>query len=347
MRRVGFMIERIADPDNLRLAFYKAQCGKSEKAEVAAYRNRLDENLLMLRNQILSGKIDVGEYKLFKIFDPKERVVCAAAFPERVLHHAIMNICLPYFEKHFIATTYANRKYKGIYKALERATKAMGNFRFVAKLDVRKYFDSIDHTILSELLSRQFKDRALLSIFSSIIDTYEVTPKRGLPIGNLTSQYFANFYLSGLDHYAKEELGIPCYLRYMDDILFFGNERLVIKEQVAKITDYVQQRLRLNLKIPIIQPTSDKVAFLGYSLRNRAIVLTTRSKRRFEKKYADAESRFCSGEYTDSEYQAHLIPLFAFVKHGYTKIYRHKIIEKVAVVGVEPRESWRQLEQQC
>lgn len=334
MRRAGKLIEQVADINNLRLAFFKAQQGKSGKQEVVAYRENLERKLLDLQAQLVAGEVEVGKYKLFKIYDPKERTVCAAAFRERVLHHALMNVCAPYFEKHFISTTYANRIGKGVYKALERAHKAMGRYWYVAKLDVRKYFDNIDHAVLMNLLRRLFKDKKLLAVLQTIIDSYEVTPGKGLPIGNLTSQYFANYNLSVLDHYAKEELGIPVFLRYMDDMLLFGNERTIILQQVEALCRYAETKLFLQMKPPQIQQTVEGVAFLGYRLRGRSITLTTRSKRRFERKYRLAEEHLASGAWSEQEYQAHVTPLFAFAQHGYTKHYRQNVTNKVTVVGL-------------
>ena len=329
MKRVGFLIERIADMDNLRLAFYKAQKGKRGKREIIEYRNNLQQNLKLLHENVLSGEVQVGEYHLFKIFDPKERVVCAAHFNERVLHHAIMNVCAPYFEKHFIATTYANRENKGVYKALELAHLATARHMFVAKLDVRKYFDTINHAVLKQLLKRLFKDKCLLQLLGRIIDSYSVEEGRGLPIGNLTSQYFANYYLSGLDHYAKEVLAVPIYIRYMDDVLLFGDDRKRLQEQVNAVIYYASECLHLRMKSPIVQPTSIPIAFLGYRLKTNYIGLTQRSRKRFEKKYGHAIKMWDKGRWSEEMVQAHVLPLLAFVRYAYTKKYRNVILEKV------------------
>lgn len=333
MKRIGFLIEQVADADNLRLAFHQAQRGKSGKNEVIAYRSNLGANLIRLSGQLFAGRVEVGNYHLFKIYDPKERTVCAAAFDERVMHHALMNVCEPYFERHFVETTYANRTGKGAYKALERAHKAMSRYNYVAKLDVRKYFDNIDHTVLKTMLRRLFKDSTLLAVMDTIIDSYEVAENKGLPIGNLTSQYFANFYLSGLDHYAKEKLGISVFLRYMDDMLLFGDDRATIDLQVESICRFAEQQLHLAMKPPQIQRTAGGVTFLGYKLRRHSISLTTRSRRRFERKYRNAERNMTDGVWSEQEFQAHILPLLAFVRHAYSKQYRQKIIQKVNVVG--------------
>lgn len=330
MKRTGFLIEQVADIDNLRFAFYKAQRGKGETDEIFRYREKLDENLLKLREELLAGSVKVGDYHLFKIFDPKERVICAAAFRERVLHHALMNICAPYFEKHFIATTYANRKGKGVYKALEEAFSAINRYKYVAKLDVRKYFDNIGHTILMEQLCRLFKDSKLLQVLRDIVDSYHVQRGKGLPIGNLTSQYFANYYLSGIDHYAKERMHIPVYVRYMDDIMAFGEDGEVLKAQIKAIQDEADARLQLTMKPPLIQTTEKPTAFLGYRLSKYKVGLTQRSKRRFARKYVSATKAMEYAEWSEREVQAHILPLFAFARHAYTKQYRKEIIDRVA-----------------
>lgn len=148
MRRAGNLIEKIADIDNLFDAYYKARRGKQHKYSVQQYARHIEENLTSLRRQILSGDVKVGAYHRFKIYDPKERVICAAPFSDRVLHHAIMNVCKPVFERHLIYDTYATRDGKGIYQAIAKACQGMLKYNYVAKLDVRKYFDSISHRIL-------------------------------------------------------------------------------------------------------------------------------------------------------------------------------------------------------
>ena len=165
MKRKGYLIEQIADPENLRMAFWKAQIGKSAKKDVAAFREHLDVNLLKIRNQILEGSFRFGNYHYFSIYDPKERVICAAEFRERVLHHAIMNICALDFENRQIPYSYACRKGKGTFAALQKAAYYQKTYQWYLKLDVRKYFDSIDHEVLFSQLQRIYKDEQLLNFF--------------------------------------------------------------------------------------------------------------------------------------------------------------------------------------
>ena len=207
MRRAGNLYHLIHTWDNLLLAFYNAQRNKSAKSDVRLFAINLEANLEALQVSLMRECVEVGGYHYFKVHDPKERMICAASFPQRVLHHAIIRITEPYFEKQMIFDNYACLKGKGTDRALIRAFEKTRQSNWFLKLDIRKYFDSIDHQILFNSLRKMFKDNKLLSLFHRIIKTYETKPGKGLPIGNLTSQYFANFYLSGFDHLIKDELG--------------------------------------------------------------------------------------------------------------------------------------------
>jgi len=346
MKRATNLVEQIASYDNLRLAFYKASKTKQAKLEVVKFRENLDHNLKLLSQQILSGNVSVGKYHTFKIFDPKERMICAAAFDERVLHHAIMNVCHPYFERHLIYDTYATRIGKGTYAALARALFFCTKFDFVAKLDVRKYFDSISHEVLKNKLKRLFKDKTLLLIFDKIIDSYETVSNCGLPIGNLTSQYFANYYLSETDHSMKEISRVGGYVRYMDDILIFENDFSSLKMKVGEMIRRTSEEVALTFKPPIFRKTTRALSFLGYKIRRHCISLNVRSRVRLRKQYDLYQTYLQMNLWSEKQFQNHIIPLFAFAQHAYTKQLRLMLILRTEIEGLEPREPWRQLEQQ-
>ncbi|MBR6757393.1 MAG: RNA-directed DNA polymerase [Bacteroidaceae bacterium] len=328
MKRVGYLIDRIADVDNLLQAYYQARRGKHDKYGVKEYGKNLTDNILCLRRQILSTEVDVGKYHYFKIYDPKERQICAAPFSERVLHHAIINVCKPYFERHLIYDTYATRDGKGVYAAIDRARVAMKKYRYVAKLDVRKYFDSISHTVLKTKLRRLFKDPYLLTILEKIIDTYHVEPGRGIPIGNLTSQYFANYYLSSVDHSMKENLSVPVYIRYMDDILLFADRREDIYRYVEEIELIMHRTVLLNLKPAVVQQTQYGISFLGYMLYPHKILLNRRSKIRFRKKLQMYEQYRQSGRWSEVQYLQHITPLLSFAQKAFTHGMRNDICNR-------------------
>ncbi|GHT15138.1 hypothetical protein AGMMS4956_14450 [Bacteroidia bacterium] len=326
MKRANYLLDRIADPENLRLAFWKAQQGKSTKPEVARFRQHLDKNLLALRGEILEGKVEVGNYYYFTIYDPKERQICAAAFRERVLHHALMNVCHDNFEQYQIFDSYACRLGKGTYAALDRAKYFQQKYRWFLKLDVRKYFYTIDHAVLKQRLQCRFKEQRLLDIFGSIIDSYAVEHGRGVPIGNLTSQYFANHYLALADHYLKETLCAPAYVRYMDDMVVWTNDKAQLLAIGKQLENYIAQNLHLMLK-PFCLNTTDKgLPFLGYLLYPSKTRLANRSRTRFKEKLEDYTDKLQHQAWTQAQYQQHVLPLFAFVCHAETKEWRKRVL---------------------
>mgnify|MGYP000617679500 CR=1 FL=1 len=319
------LIEQVADLDNLYLAFWKARKGKSHAHNVEVYRTGLGENLIDLREQILTGLVDVGDYYYFKIYEPKERQICAAAFGEQVLHHALMNVCHPYFERRQISDSYASRKGKGTYAALGQARRFTCNHQWFLKLDVRKFFESIHHDVVRVQLTKMFKDPKLLEILGKILESYEASPKRGLPIGNLTSQYFANHYLAGLDHFVKNELGIRAYVRYMDDIVLWSNEKKELQKAQEAIHAYVENRLLCTLKPVQLNQTAQGLPFLGYMVKPYYMRLLQQSKIRFVRKWRFAEQQLESGVWGEASYQRHILPLLAFTQHAETKGFRAKL----------------------
>ena len=308
MKRHSHLTPRIAELDNLLLAFRKACRGKQEKTEVKEYHLHLMDNLRALRQQILTGEVDVGHYHYFTIYDPKERVICAASFGERVLHHAIMNVCHESFDRCLIDNTFATRIGKGTYSALDHAVKTASRYTWLAKLDVRKYYDT------------------LLKMFFRIIDSYHHTPGYGLPIGNLTSQYFANAYLCALDHLAQERWGARGYTRYMDDIVFGADDKNVIREICDKMACYASEELELTMKPPVLHRSAVGMPFLGYRVLPYRYVLSGRSKRRFRSRLLQAERQLSEGKWTQEEYASHVVPLTAFVCHGETRKFRQSCL---------------------
>lgn len=328
MRRAGYLIERIADWDNLCLAYCKARHGKRQTDEMQAYGRNLFGNLRTLRQDILSGHVTVGKYTFFTITDPKRRKICAAAFPERVLHHALMNVCHFYFDRTMTDDTCATRLGMGEYVAVEKARKAAARYGYVAKLDVRQYFDSIRHDILKAKLRRMFKDRKLLAVLDSIIDSYSFGENIGLPKGNLTSQYFANYYLSDIDHRIKECLLVAAYVRYMDDMLVFADNHDVLREYVAGIKTFAGD-LGLELKTPLIMPVVKGIPFLGYRIYPHNLALERRSKIRFARKMKHYKCLLDEGQWTEKQYAEHIVPLLAFIQKADTKRFRKGVLQRV------------------
>jgi RNA-directed DNA polymerase len=272
--------------ENLLLAFRKASLGKRSKASVAAFEYHLEENLFGLQEELQSGAYRPESYSNFHIHEPKKRLISAAPFRDRVVHHALCNVIGPLFERQFIFDTYANRVGKGTHRALDRCTEFMRRFAYVLPMDVRQFFPAIDHAVLLEILGRTIGDERMLDLAARIIaggagvqadeydmvyfpgdDLFAVNRPRGLPIGNLTSQFWANVYLNGLDHFVKRQLRCQGYVRYVDDLLLFADD----KDTLHLWRDEVMARLaalRLTIHENSAQPRPTRcgVPFLGFQV---------------------------------------------------------------------------------
>lgn len=294
MKRAGNLFEQITDFNNLRSAYLKALKGKRLSNAALIFGMKADENLCRIKKELESGIYRIGKYRQFKIYDPKEWTITAARFEDRIVHHAIMNVLEPVFEKQFVFHTYACRKQKGMHKAVKYALKKAGSCKYFLKLDVRKYFDSVPHEKLKELLFRIIKDRKCLALLFEIIDSYSISDGRGLPIGNLTSQFFANCYLSPLDHFVLEKLKPKGYARYMDDIAVFSDSKSALKNILFEMQKFIEP-FSLLFKQPAIDSCRAGVPFLGYSVSGRGISLLGRTRRRKARKVRRLAYEFRQG----------------------------------------------------
>lgn len=326
MKRANGLLAQIIEPDNLRLAAWKAAKGKRYAKAVLAYHTDLDANLMRLRGQIVSGQVEVGDYRYFKVYEPKERQICASAFSEQVLHHALMNVCHERFDRAQIHDSYASRKGRGNYAALQRAKDFSHRQVWFLKLDVRKFFESVHHDVIRRQLARLFREQRLLEIFDAILDSYEAHPSRGVPIGNLTSQYFANHYLCELDHFIKEKLHINAYVRYMDDMVLWHQDKAMLKAALQEIRDYLADRLRCELKPPLLNRCERGLPFLGYRVFPYHLRLLQKSKVRFIRKMKRIEAHYQDGTWSEEACARHAWPLVAFTEHADAKVFRKNVL---------------------
>jgi retron-type reverse transcriptase len=246
VRRIGYLFDSIIDPENLKRAYLEARRGKTLSVSALGFRACEETELRRIRDELAEGSFRFGEYRRFTITDPKRRVICAAPFRERVVHHAMIRVIGPILERYQIFHSYACRRGKGTERALLQAFDWARSTPTFLKLDIRKYYDSVDHELLRAQLARVFKDARLLDLLDGLIYSYRTALGKGLPIGNLTSQYFANHFLGQFDH-ATERSGFQArYLRYMDDMLFFpGNQ-----EHAKGIVDTAQEYLSRSTSKP-------------------------------------------------------------------------------------------------
>lgn len=252
----------------LHRAYRLARAGKKHRPEVARFGLELERHLLDLQAELEDGSYRPGAYRLFTIYERKPRVIAAAPFRDRVVHHAVMQVVEPHVDRSFVFDSYACRRGKGVHRAIDRYQQWAARYAYVLKLDVRKYFDSVDHVALKDQLSRRIADRRVMDLLCLIIDQSPgLNPGRGIPIGNLTSQIFANVYLDDIDHFIKEQLGFCAYLRYVDDLVLLADDtrrlwaaRDAIAGRMAGIG------LELHPAKAQVYRSSERVELLGYHL---------------------------------------------------------------------------------
>jgi retron-type reverse transcriptase len=275
--------------ENLYHAWHKVSLGKSAKSSILEFYSNLDKNLASIAANLKNGTYRPGPYNHFLIKDPKERIIAASPVRDRVVQHALMNYYHPVFDRHLIYDSYACRIGKGTQKAVLRAFHYAKSSRYFLKMDVRKYFDSIDHSILKSMLAKIIKDKDTLCLFYIIIDSSNYASGKGIPIGNLTSQFFANHYLSAFDHHFKEHCKARHYLRYMDDILIFSDSKNDIDNLYSVAVCYAQEKLKLVLKPKVSGFSVHGTPFLGFLVKLSGIYLQQKTKKRYKMRIAQIE----------------------------------------------------------
>jgi retron-type reverse transcriptase len=276
--------EQLCDWENIRLAYQNASRGKRGRGATAAFEMLLADHLLELQNELTEQTYQPGNYTSFYIHEPKKRLISAAPFRDRVAHHALCNITVPYFERWFIPDSYANQKGKGTHRALDRCTKFARRYPYVLQGDVKQFFPSIDHVILREILARMLPNEGVMWLVDRILasgrgvlseeygmvyfhgdDLFALQRPRGLPIGNLTSQWWANCYLNPFDQFVKRELGCHAYLRYVDDFLLFSDSKRELMRWREKILKRLEKlRLTLHEESVYPKPAAEGIPFLGF-----------------------------------------------------------------------------------
>jgi RNA-directed DNA polymerase len=336
MKRHGNLWPQITQFETLLLAAKKAQRGKRFRPNVLDFNHNLEAELIQLQQELLSQTYQPGAYRTFEIFAPKYRLISAAPYRDRIIHHALCHIIAPLFEQTFIHHTYANRIGFGTHKALQQFTHWARTHRYIFQCDIRKYFPSIDHDILKQLLRRKIKCKPTLWLLDTIIDNSNdqepsieyfpgdnlLTPayhRRGLPIGNLTSQFFANVYLNGFDHFIHETLKTQHYLRYMDDFALFSNDLNFLKETRPKIeTHLASLRLKIHPIKSQISATRCGANFVGFRILPAHIRIRSSSLRNARHRLRSFQHAFHRHELDDFTLQRSLQSWAAHLDHADT-----------------------------
>jgi retron-type reverse transcriptase len=267
--------ERIIDFENLYHAFRGASAGKRYRWESLKFKTNLEESLITLQNELIWDEYKPEPYRQFIIKEPKQRLISAPTFRDRVVHHALCQIIDPVFENRFVYETFACRRGKGTHAAVYHAQKCTRAAQrkwvgyYVLKCDIKSFFPSVDHEVLKEILKRYISDKKTMNLIGIIIRSYESYNQDdiGIPIGALTSQLFANIYLDPFDHFIKEVCHVQFYTRYMDDFIILHNDKQYLQELLCKIEDYIHDRLKMNLNPKTgIFPGKNGIDFCGYRI---------------------------------------------------------------------------------
>jgi retron-type reverse transcriptase len=332
--------------DNLYLAFRAARKAKRGRAAVASFEFDLEANLLQLEAELRDQTYRPGSYTNFYIYEPKRRLVSAAPFHDRVVHHALCRVIEPIWEARFITTSFACRLGKGTHRALDQCHAWVRKYGYAFHGDIVKYFPAVDHEILRGLLARRIADGQTMWLIDRILnsgagilageypmtyfpgdDLFAANRPRGLPIGNLTSQFWANVYLHELDKFVKHELRCPAYLRYMDDFVLFTDDKTQLQSWKAAVREFLATRLRLMLhpKKSLVFPAKVGVDFCGFRIYPTHRRLRRSSVRRFVRRLRRQREAYQRSELTLDEMSTSVRSWIAHATHGDTWRLRERL----------------------
>jgi retron-type reverse transcriptase len=310
MQRVGNLWPALIGFPNLLRAAQQSARSKRFQPAVLAFHSRLEDHLWQLHEQLRDHAWRPGPYHNFYIHDPKKRLISAAPYADRVVHHALVHVLEPIFERCFLPDSYASRKGKGTHAAMRRCQHFARQHRWVWKADIQRFFPSVDHAILNAQLARKVKDPEVLRLAGLIIDHSPVpqesagvfpgddlfTPaqrRRGLPIGNQTSQFFANVYLDPLDHFVKDRLRLPGYVRYVDDFVAFADDPATLRATRSAVIDFLAGlRLRLHPTKDALFPVRQGIRFVGYRVWPTHVKLPPQNVYRFRRRLRHLADRY-------------------------------------------------------
>jgi retron-type reverse transcriptase len=346
MKRIGNLWPELTSFSNLLTALHRAAAGKRKRPDVAAFLMNQEPELMQLQRELKDGSYQPGSYRTFRIHEPKPRTISAAPFRDRVIHHALTQVLEPVFEKQFSKDSFACRKGKGTHLALERAKLGARHHAYALKCDVRKYFPSIDHEILKNLLARAVKCAPTLDLAARIIDGSNAqeeillyfpgddlfTPgerRRGLPLGNQTSQFFANVYLNPLDQLINRELRPTVYVRYVDDFLLFGDSQEALRDQLQRMQPLLHGlRIELHPRKSRVYRTRDGVTFLGWRVFPERTRLVRGNVARFRRRLGRLCREYQQGVRDWDQIHPRVRAWMAHAAHGNTWKLREQIFRQ-------------------
>ncbi len=346
MKTYKNLYNEISSFENLYEAWRKARRGKRHTKNAATFEQNLDKQLLKLHEELSTESWQAGGYRSFTIHEPKRRKISAAPFGDRVVHHALVRIIEPLYERKFIFDSYASRVGKGTHKALDRCTTFMKRYKYVLPCDIEQFFPAIDHTVLKTILARNIVCDSTINLCNKIIDSgtgilaemytlrwfhgdnlFTANRARGLPIGNLTSQFWANVYMNELDQFIKHNLRCKGYLRYVDDFLLFADDKLTLHQWRDKIITFLAS-LRLTIHSFRAQPRSVQqgLTFLGFRMYPSHRLLKRSRGIAYRRHLKNLYKGFKNDHITREQLNASVMSWLGHIKHGDTWVLGKSVL---------------------
>jgi len=330
MKRFGITPGDLCDWPDLCAAFYRAAKGKRHRPAVKQFENSLFDELSCLQRYLLAGTYRPEPMVSFWINDPKWRLIHAPSFRDRVLRHALIDKVGPLLDRALVDDTFACRQGRGTVAAIMRCQQHMQRYRWYVKVDIASYFASIEHSTLLQLLGGKFKDKQLLELLAVIVTAHQSEQGKGLPIGALTSQHFANYYLAGFDRLLLEKIGVRGMVRYMDDVIWWMDDQNAAKASLRVATSWLYRERSLTIKhSSVINRSGVGAVYCGYRVLPEQIRLTQRMKRRISANRARWESAWLNGEIDSLQLQSGISSVYSAVRHANAKAWCRAQLKRV------------------
>lgn len=316
MKRHGKLFEKLVDIENIHNAYKAAKKGKSWQDTIKKFDKNLESNLLEIQKSLIDKTLTTSEYTLKTIHEPKKRIIYRLPFnPDRIVQHVLMNVLEPIWEGLFIHDSYACRKGKGIHKASQRTMqfiREVGAEGYCLKMDISKFYPSMNHDILYGIIQRKIKCKDTLWLIRNII--YSMDGGKNVPIGNYTSQWFGNLYMNEIDQYLKHEHKIRHYLRYCDDFLVIHEDKKYLSELAEIIREYIAEKLKLTFSKCNVFPITQGIDFVGYRHFPNHILVRKSTTKRVRRRMKALPELLHKGKITELQYQSSIASTMGWLK---------------------------------
>lgn len=321
MKRHGNLYEKLTTPENIYLAWQEARSGKSSKAAVRSFEKDTDRNLAGIRELLVQKTFVTSTYKTKWIYKPKKRLIYILPFsPDRIVHHALMQVVEPIWTDLFISDSYACIRGRGLHAGSRRTMEYVRRNKYCLKLDISRFYPSVDHDIMFNIVKSKIKCPDTLDLFHKII--YSVPDGKNVPIGNYTSQWMGNLYLNELDMFVKHSLRIKDYVRYCDDFCLFHDDKVLLGQMARQIEAFLADRLALKLSKCDLFPVSRGVDFLGYRHFPGYVLLRKSTSIRIRRRLSELPGLLAEGKITHDYFRGSVASINGWMKWANTQNFR-------------------------